>query len=98
MIIRLVIMSIHTQLIGIAFVRNGGIQSDLSVLLMIDGTDFESVFVSADETGLLTSVAGRSGAHDRSLREDAGSSVGVGAVFGVNGWELRTVERESAFC
>jgi hypothetical protein len=87
-IIRLIIMGIHTQLVGVTAVRNGGIQSNLSVLLMVDGADFESILVSADETGLLTTVAGGSRAHDGGLGKDAGSSVGVGAIFGVNGREL----------
>ena len=88
MIVRLIIMSIHSHLIGITAVRDGGVQSDFAILLMIHRADFESILVSSDETRLLTAIAGGTGKHDRCLGKDAGSSVGVGAIFGINGWEL----------
>lgn len=92
-IISLIVMSINTQLVGIAPVTDGGIQPNLSVLLVVDGADFESVLVPADEAGLLAAVAGGSGAHDGGLGEDAGSAVGVGSFFGVDGGELGCMEK-----
>ena len=89
MLIRLILMRINTHLVIISQKGDGGIQSDLAILLVIDGAYFESVLVSADETGLLSAVATGARAHDGGLGEDAGAAVGVGAVLGVDGGELR---------
>jgi len=50
---------------------DAGVQSDITALLVVDGVDFKSILVSAEEAGLLTSVAGGACAHDRGLGEDA---------------------------
>ena len=63
-IVRLVLVRVDTDLVGITEEGNGGIETDRTVFLVVDRADLESVLVSADETGLLTSVAGGSGTHD----------------------------------
>lgn len=88
MIVRLILMSVHTHLVAVSSEGNGGIQSHLAILLMIDGANFESILVSANETRLLTSIAGGARAHYGSLCKDAGTAVGVGTVLGINGREL----------
>mmetsp|Transcript_6268 Transcript_6268/g.9229 ORF Transcript_6268/g.9229 Transcript_6268/m.9229 type:complete len:307 (-) Transcript_6268:225-1145(-) len=64
-------------------VLNGSIETNRSVLLVVDGANFESVLVSSNETGLLTTVTGRSRSHNGGLDKDATSTVGVGTDFGV---------------
>jgi hypothetical protein len=88
MIICLILMSVHTHLVAIATEGNGGIQSDLAILLVIDGTDFESILVTTNESRLLTSIAGGAGTHYRGLGEDAGAAVGVRSIFGIDGGKL----------
>lgn len=48
MIVGFILMCIYTNLIGIALEGDGGIQTYLTILLMIDGADFESFLVTAD--------------------------------------------------
>mmetsp|Transcript_3850 Transcript_3850/g.5615 ORF Transcript_3850/g.5615 Transcript_3850/m.5615 type:complete len:295 (+) Transcript_3850:400-1284(+) len=91
MIVRLIFMCVDTNLIGITTVRNCSIDTDLSLLLVVNGADLESILVSTDETRLLTSITGSSSAHDGGLGEDTGSTVGVGSILRVNGGEGDTV-------
>lgn len=48
MIVSFILMGIYTNLIGIALEGDGGIQTYFTILLMIDGADFESILVTAD--------------------------------------------------
>ena len=91
MIICLVFMSVHTNLIGITTVSNCSIDTNLSILLVINGADLESILVTTDKTRLLTSITRSSSAHDGGLGKDAGSTVGVRSILGVDGGEGNTV-------
>lgn len=90
-IVRLVVIGVDTDLVIVTTEGDGGIKTDRPVLLVVDGADLESVLVTADETGLLTSVPGGSGTHDGGLGEDARATVGVGSILGVNGGELNEI-------
>ena len=82
-----VIVCVDTDFVGVPTVRNGGIDTNGAVLLVIDGANFETVLVTTEQTRLLAAVARRLAPHDRGLGKDTGSTVGVGSVFGVNGGE-----------
>ena len=56
-IVTLVLVSVHSHLVRIPLERDCGVETDLAVLLVIDGAYLEAVLVAADETRLLTSVS-----------------------------------------
>ena len=56
-IVRLVLVRVHAHLVRVARERDARVQSDLTILLVVDGAYFESVLVPADEAGLLPAVA-----------------------------------------
>ena len=94
MIVGLILMCIHTHLIAVPFECDGGIQSNLTILLVIDGANFESILVTANETRLLTSITGGAGTHYGGLGKDARAAVGVGSILGIDGGKLCTCAHE----
>ena len=94
MIVGLILVCIHTHLIAVPFECDGGIQSYLTILLVIDGANFESILVAANETRLLTSITGGAGTHYGGLGKDARAAVGVGSILGIDGRKLCTYAPE----
>jgi hypothetical protein len=96
-IVALILVGVYTHLVGIPLEGDGGIETDLAALLMIDGADLKAVLVATDETRLLASVPRGASAHDGRLGEDAGSAVGVWPVLGIDGGELLFISSSSSF-
>ena len=95
-IVALILVGVYTHLVGIPLEGDGGIETDLAALLMIDGANLEAVLIATDETRLLASVPRGAGAHDGRLGENAGSAVGVWPVLGIYGGELVFISSSSS--
>mmetsp|Transcript_27947 Transcript_27947/g.80755 ORF Transcript_27947/g.80755 Transcript_27947/m.80755 type:complete len:307 (-) Transcript_27947:54-974(-) len=81
-------VGVDADLVGVIAVRDGGVEADLTPVLVIDGADLESLLVASDHAGLLPTVARGTGAHDGGLNKDARATVGVGTILGVDGADI----------
>ena len=85
MLVRHVVVRVHSHLVRVVPIRNRRIQPDLPALLMIDRADLEPIAVAPQQPGLLPSVPWRPPPHHARLRKDARSPVGVRSLAGIDG-------------
>mmetsp|Transcript_2585 Transcript_2585/g.3843 ORF Transcript_2585/g.3843 Transcript_2585/m.3843 type:complete len:470 (-) Transcript_2585:387-1796(-) len=83
-IVGVVVVHIHTNFVAVVAVGNGRIQSYLTPLLVIDGTNFETIGVAPQQTTLLSSIPTRTAPHDTGLGKDATAPIGIGTLLAGN--------------
>lgn len=85
MLIRNIIVGIHSNFVGIISVRYGSVQSNFAILLVVDCANLEPILVSSQKARLLPTVSRRTASHHRCLGKHTRAAVGIWAFAGING-------------
>ena len=84
-------MGVDAHFVTVVTVGNGCIQTNLSVIFVIHGTNFKAVLVAPQESGLLSTIAGGPTPHDARLDKDATATVGIGTFRRINCGKSNTI-------
>ena len=87
MLVRHIIVCIHSNFVGIILVRNGSVQSNLAILLMVHRADIEPILVAPQKPRLLPTISRRTASHHRCLSKHTRATVGIRTLTWVDGGE-----------
>ena len=85
MLVGHIVVSIHSNLMRIISVRNGSVQSNFAILLMVHRADLEPILVASQKPRLLPTISRRTASHHRCLSEHTRATVGIRPLAGING-------------